>query len=143
MSDSTEVSKQLLAALPGEIERVHAAAIGSAKRALENAVECGRLLSQAKATVGYGIWENWADKHLSFGARQARKYMALYKRREGLLRNSDSEPLTIEGALAYLRDIGEYHPPMPQTKSARPKMPASTVAPVYTLTRPDRRLLLP
>jgi Protein of unknown function (DUF3102) len=59
------------------IEREHLAAHQAARTALEHALECGRLLIEAKAQVGHGRWLAWVEEHLSFGPRQATNYLRL------------------------------------------------------------------
>ena len=44
---------------------------------LKHAIECGRLLIEAKATLPHGAWLPWLEANVSFGARQAQKYMRL------------------------------------------------------------------
>jgi Protein of unknown function (DUF3102) len=83
------------------IEREHLAATRDARSAMEHAIRCGVLLLEAKASLAHGEWLPWIAANLSFGDRQARKYLSLAKHAEAI-RNSDSD-FTIEGALALLR----------------------------------------
>jgi hypothetical protein len=63
--------------LATQIEREHRAALNAAACAIQHAIERGRLLLQAKATLAHCSWLPWVDANLSFGDRQARKYMRL------------------------------------------------------------------
>ena len=63
--------------LAQHIEHEHQAAHQAARTALEHALECGRLLIQAKGDVGHGGWLPWVEANLSFGQRQASNYMRL------------------------------------------------------------------
>jgi hypothetical protein len=65
------------AALVPRINAAHDQAHQSARTAIEHAVECGRLLLEAKAKVAHGQWLPWIEANLSFGVRQAQKYIRL------------------------------------------------------------------
>jgi hypothetical protein len=84
------------------IEREHEAAIGAARACLEHAIRCGELLIRAKAGVPHGRWRLWVEANLSFGARQAQKYMRLAARGEQM-RIANSH-FTIDAALAALAE---------------------------------------
>jgi hypothetical protein len=64
------------------IDREHQAAHQAARNALDHALECGRLLIQAKAAVPHGGWLSWLEANVSFGPRQAQKYMRLAEHEE-------------------------------------------------------------
>ena len=76
----------------------------SAFKALEHWRSCGECLISAKAEVPLGDWREWCWANLSFGERQARKYMRLanhWPEIEAALegnRNPNS-PSSLEGAL--------------------------------------------
>jgi hypothetical protein len=83
-----------------QIKAEHRAAVDAAHNAIERASACGRLLIQAKARVGHGQWLACVADHLSFGDRQARKYMQLAQHRDQIgLENAD---LTLDGAQALI-----------------------------------------
>jgi hypothetical protein len=85
------------------IEREHCAAITAARSALEHAAECGRLLLEAKGSVSHGGWLPWVEASLSFGPRQAQKYMRLAEHSGDLAQmRLENAHLTIDGALALL-----------------------------------------
>jgi hypothetical protein len=59
------------------IEREHQAARRAARTALEHAMECGRLLIEAKAQVGHGGWLPWLEANCTLRPRTAQAYMRL------------------------------------------------------------------
>ena len=96
------MSALALPELATAIDREHRTAIGAARTALEHAAECGRLLLEAKASVPHGGWLPWIQANLSFGPRQAQKYLRLAEH-AGEVPNATSDAhLTIDGALALL-----------------------------------------
>jgi Protein of unknown function (DUF3102) len=112
-----------IADLARQIEAEHRAAVDAAHNAIERA--SARLLIQAKARVGHGQWLAWVAAHLSFGDRQARKYMQLVQHRDQIgLENAD---LTLDGALALIAAQRRETPAAPTTASD-PPVPARTPA---------------
>ena len=99
--DSTPSRQVHLAA---QIEREHQAAIGAARSAIEHAIRCGNLLLEAKAQVGHGGWLPWIEANVSFGARQAQKYMHLANHADALPNANSGSHLSINEALEVLRD---------------------------------------
>jgi hypothetical protein len=56
------------------------AAVESAKRqGVRHAIECGRLLSEAKATSPHGQWDEWVKDNCNFSARTAQLYMRVFR----------------------------------------------------------------
>jgi hypothetical protein len=92
----------LTTSLVAQIEAEHAAAHDAARSAIEHAIACGQLLAEAKAGVGHGAWLPWVKTNLSFGERQARKYMRLARHVDELPNRTLNSDLTIDGALALL-----------------------------------------
>lgn len=58
----------------------HDAAVRSATSAIEAAVQCERLLIEAKGKVPHGEWLPWIEANTRVGARQSQKYMRLARR---------------------------------------------------------------
>jgi hypothetical protein len=82
-------------------------------------------LIQAKERVGHGQWLAWVPAHLSFGERQARKYMQLAQHRDQIgLENAD---LTLDGALALIA-AQRRQTPAAATTASDPAVPARTPA---------------
>ena len=71
---------------------------------MQHAIECGRLLIEAKAALPHGAWLPWVEANLSFGARQCQKYMRLAEHAEALPNTSPGSYLSINDALEVLRD---------------------------------------
>jgi hypothetical protein len=87
--------------LAERIEAEHQAATSAARTAIEHAVECGKLLIEAKAQIGHGGWLVWLEAHTSVSARQSQRYMRLASAAiEG--KYDATSHLTIEGALAAI-----------------------------------------
>ena len=66
--------------LDGMAQRANAAhrlARDAAARAVEHAMEAGRILLEAKAVVGHGNWLDWLGRNVEFADRTARLYMRL------------------------------------------------------------------
>jgi phage N-6-adenine-methyltransferase len=96
------MSGPLMTTLAERINAAHDAAHAAAKTAIEHAIECGRLLLEAKASVAHGEWLPWIEANLSFGARQAQKYIRIAKSAEELPNANSNSHLTIDGALTAL-----------------------------------------
>jgi hypothetical protein len=88
--------------LVARINAAHDAAHGAARTAIEHAVECGRLLLEAKAGVAHGAWLPWVAANLNFGVRQVQKYLRIAKHAEELPNATSNSHLTIYGALTAL-----------------------------------------
>ena len=86
------------------IDREHQAAHEAARTALQHALECRRLLLQAKAAVAHGEWLPWLEANTNVGVRQSQTYMRLHRHRaeiEAANTNRDSH-LPIRDAIALL-----------------------------------------
>ena len=75
-------------------------------RALHRALRMGAALTIAKTHFNYGEWYPWIDETLPFQARQAQKYMRIYKQRERLnaTYRSHLKTATIDQAVSLLAD---------------------------------------
>ena len=89
------------------IEAEHLAATRDAIAALEHAIACGNLLLEAKAQVGHGGWIPWVEANLTFGDRQARKYMRAANHASAI-RNSNAD-FTLDNAMAMLAERSTSH----------------------------------
>lgn len=67
------------------------------RKGIDHYIASGEALVKAKKLCGHGKWLPWVEKNLRFGDRQARKLMRLYRERDRLKSESDSD-LTIDGA---------------------------------------------
>jgi hypothetical protein len=57
------------------INKHHQLACDSADQAISHAMEAGKLLLKAKASMPHGAWLAWLATHVSVSARQSRRYM--------------------------------------------------------------------
>ena len=93
--------------LAAQIELEHLAATRDAIAAMEHAIACGTLLLEAKAQVGHGGWLPWIEANLTFGDRQARKYMRAANHVDQI-RHSNSD-FTLDNAMAMLAERSTSH----------------------------------
>ena len=82
----------------------HGQAHAAAKTAIENAIECGRLLLEAKSQVAHGEWLPWIEANLSFGPRQAQKYIRLADHAAVLPNANCGSHLSINAALELIAE---------------------------------------
>lgn len=61
------------------INAEHEKATAAQRAAVTHAIECGRLLNEAKATVPHGKWEAWMQDNCTFAPRTAQLYMRAFK----------------------------------------------------------------
>jgi hypothetical protein len=103
--------------LAAQIEAEHQAAIGAAHSAIGHAIACGDLLSDVKAGVAHGEWLPWVAANLSFGERQARKYMQLASNAEVVRIRTCGADLGINAALELIAQ------PEPEPEAPDPASP--------------------
>jgi Protein of unknown function (DUF3102) len=125
--------------LARQIEIEHRAFVDAATNAMERAVRCGQLLLQAKARVDHGDWLDWIDDHLSFGARQAQKYMSYAEHPEVLANANSNAYLTIDGAMALIAAQRRETPAEPPATNDRAVL--ARVAPTAARTASPSRAL--
>ncbi|MCH8839366.1 MAG: DUF3102 domain-containing protein [Planctomycetes bacterium] len=68
--------------LASEINAEHQACMQAAGKAIEHAMRCGDLLSEAKAKCPYGEWQDWLKQNFDASSRTARAYMRLAENRQ-------------------------------------------------------------
>lgn len=74
------------------INAAHASATAAMSSAVGHAIECGKLLAEAKAAVPYGQWADWLAEHCpTISERTDRLYRRLYDHRDRI--NSSTEPI--------------------------------------------------
>lgn len=66
--------------LRDRINEAHRSACRDAVAAMNHAIECGRLLAEAKQGVPHGQWLPWIAANCEFSERQARRYIQAAKR---------------------------------------------------------------
>jgi hypothetical protein len=86
--ESTDASPAGLDDLALRINAEHEAAFKSARAALEHAINCGRLLLEAKAKAPRGTWLPWLREHTAVSERTAQRWMRFAENAEALLAKS-------------------------------------------------------
>ena len=104
--------------LPARINDTHEKVKQSLQRGAEHAIEAGRLLLQAKATVRHGNWLEWVGANCKFSERTAQLYMRLAEERPLL----ESKPqriadLTITDAIKLLEPLKSPEESAPRISS--------------------------
>lgn len=101
VTPTTRNAPDVAASLAGDIRREHEQASEAFASAVEHAIRCGELLTDAKAQVGHGGWGAWLDEHFPASERTARGYMRLAANRQ---RVADLGQTSIRAALAELAE---------------------------------------
>lgn len=109
---STGLSPQ---ALTAAIRQEHAAVNRAAQSALQHALEAGRLLAEAKATIPHGSWESYVRDSCGIAPRTASLYQRLHRHRDRLPNRQHVAELSVREAARLLE---------------QPKAKAETVLPV-------------
>jgi hypothetical protein len=113
--------------LARQIEIEHKAAVDAWDNVMERVIACGRLLLQAKARVGHGLWLSWVEEHLTLGIRQVQNYMRVAEHASALPNAQCDAHLTIDGVLALIAAQRRKTPRAPPTASD-PAVPARAPA---------------
>lgn len=71
-----------LVSLAVEIREEHEACEHDAQSAVERAIRCGEMLSEAKEKAGHGNWLPWLEANFPSSERTARGYMAMAANRQ-------------------------------------------------------------
>ena len=64
-----------------EIARLHSEIECSLRLSLGKAIRIGQLLTEQKAELAHGEWDDWVRDHLSFSIATSRNYRRLYRER--------------------------------------------------------------
>ena len=75
-------TKSLVSTLSARINREHQACLQAAGKAIDHAMRCGDLLTEAKAGCRHGGWQGWLEENFEGSARTARGYMQIAANRE-------------------------------------------------------------
>lgn len=89
-------------ALTAAIRQAHEAASTAARSALEHALEAGRLLAEAKATMPHGSWESYVKDSCGIAPRTARLYQRLHRHRERLPNRQHAAEMSVRQAARLL-----------------------------------------
>jgi hypothetical protein len=98
MSTSTTIAVVVDDELPAAIRREHEAASAAALSALGHALECGRLLAQARQGIAHGGWESFVRDRCGIAPRTASLYQRLHANRERLANRQRVAGLTVREA---------------------------------------------
>jgi len=90
--------------LHNQAESIAKSAKDMANKAIDIAVECGRLLTGQKKVVGHGNWLNWIKDNLSFSEETVSRYMRLYAKAQEIKDIEDSENSSHVTNLGKLKD---------------------------------------
>ncbi|WP_264051657.1 DUF3102 domain-containing protein [Methylobacterium flocculans] len=71
------MSKRMGSNIAGAINAAHAGVEAAKREGARYAVECGRLLGEAKATVPHGGWDAWLRLNTTVSPRTAQLYMRI------------------------------------------------------------------
>ncbi len=93
------MTKSNIAAL---INAEHAKVEAAKRSGVKHAMECGRLLSEARETTAHGEWDAWVRAHCSFSMRTAQLYVRVHKH----LVDDPSNAQRVAGL--SLREAGEF-----------------------------------
>jgi hypothetical protein len=137
---ATNSTRPSLARLAKQIVVQHRRCQAATDTFLKSALECGRLLQQAKAAVHHGEWMTWVENHCSFNIRQAQRYIRLYEHKgeiEEKMRLRESHLVSLIEALDLIREPQEVEV-MVQTLASPPDVrPTVDQRVVTTGTRQD------
>lgn len=101
-------SKAVTAGLAGRINAAHHRAESSMREAVEAAIECGELLTEAKSRIGHGGWGKWLQENFRASDRTARNYMRLAAHADEVNR----QPVADLGVRAAIESLAK---PKPET----------------------------
>lgn len=102
--------------LTAAIRREHEAASTAAQSAIEHALECGRLLAQARADIRYGAWESFVREHCGIAPRTARLYLQLDARRDRIANRQHVAGLTLREAARLVAEPKAKAPPQAEAE---------------------------
>jgi hypothetical protein len=102
------VGKRSLADLATKINAAHKSVITYMRRGLQDAINTGHLLLEAKARLKHGQWLPWLRKHCEVPERTANHYMRLAEHEVEIETNPKFiADLTITGAIALMAKADE------------------------------------
>lgn len=64
---------------------LHSASLSSHRKSIEQAIECGRALAEAKALVADGQWLPWLEANTKVDSRTAQRWMRFAKNADAVL----------------------------------------------------------
>ena len=116
-----------LKTLATRINAEHQSCEKAARSALGHAVECGRLLIEAKKQVEHGHWLPWLDENCEVSERVAQGYMRVAKNLPELeSKTKRVSDLPLRDALKMLAEPDEPADPAEPDEPAEPQGPKPT-----------------
>jgi hypothetical protein len=103
------------------IRREHEAATSATRIALDHAMECGRLLAQARQGIGHGNWETFVRDTCGIAPRTGRLYLRLHANRDRLADRQRVAGLTVRDAARLLAEPKMRHERKIAEATALPK----------------------
>ena len=104
--------------IAGAINAAHAGVEAAKREGARYAVECGRLLAQAKETVPHGGWDAWLRLNTTVSPRTAQLYMRIARHVEG-----DSAKAQRVAGLSVREAAAEATGPKRATATRKPLSP--------------------
>jgi hypothetical protein len=89
-----------LTVIAAEIVTAHKEAVEAEARAMQRAIDAGKLLIEAKESLQHGQWLPWLKQHIAFSERTARNYMRLAEEA-----NRHRLPISEMGVKEALREL--------------------------------------
>ena len=122
------MSTELLTIDPTPINEAHRRCLAAYTSALDEAIQCGALLEDAKIRIGRGNWEQWLANHFEASTRTAQMYMRLWRYREQIREVQKRKGLAHLGVEEATKLIAEPKP-KPEPKPAQENPPAPEPGP--------------
>lgn len=118
MEPSALVIDPQLDALAEQIKHEHTAAKEAIISSFEHMIRCGELLSQARALVPAGNWNNWAEHEVGLHPKTVRTYIRYFNHRELLIENGIESGAAARRLLARM-DLPRVNDSTPLRKQAQ------------------------
>ncbi|WP_180982395.1 DUF3102 domain-containing protein [Methylocella silvestris] len=110
------------------INSEHRAATAAHEQAVRHAIECGRLLLEAKGGVTHGHWSKWVKQNCDFAMRTAQVYMRIAEHLAGdEAKTQHAAHLSLRELLAEIERAANP-PPLPSYDAIKHKLLPETRA---------------
>lgn len=104
------VISDCVARLYAQAERERHQSEESGWRSVQQSMDLGDHLINAKALVGHGNWTDWIEANLPFGAAEARNYMNVARGRDSIVKAHGLDPQSITSLRSALAVIANPKP---------------------------------
>lgn len=99
----------------------HELCVAAARSAVEHAIRAGRLLIEAKGSLGHGKFLSWIEAHCDFGERMAQRYMKAARWRE-LNPTRETDLLSLRDVMAEVASPPRDPDPDPEPEASPPEL---------------------